>query len=246
MSENDKIAESTWNQLLTAALALPGARIDRDQYLRSELSKHLPAELVSQAVETSPARAGVPAEVINKIAKGSVWWHRAGVSAVSFVAGLPGCWWIAGTIPADLAQFFWHVVVVAQKLAYLHGWPTLGGDEGEVDDATRQILTLFIGVMMGNEAAARGLGTLAEKLSLELVKRLPRHALTKYALFRIAREVAKWIGIQLTKKKFAEILAKGVPIVGGLVSGTATWFTFSGMSSKLRRHLGSLPLSTGV
>ena len=40
---------------------------------------------------------------------------------------------MVGTVPADLAQFYWHTLVLAQKLAYLYGWPDLS-DKGEVDE----------------------------------------------------------------------------------------------------------------
>ena len=39
---------------------------------------------------------------------------------------------MAATIPADLAQDFWHAIVLSQKLAYLYGWPDLLED-GELD-----------------------------------------------------------------------------------------------------------------
>jgi len=37
---------------------------------------------------------------------------------LSTLVGLPGGWWIAGTIPADLAQYYQNVIQMAQKLAY--------------------------------------------------------------------------------------------------------------------------------
>ena len=43
---------------------------------------------------------------------------------------------MAGTIPADLAQDFAHVMRVEQKLAYLYGWQSFLNEDDEVDDET--------------------------------------------------------------------------------------------------------------
>jgi len=235
--------EDIWNRVLRTALAIPGARIDRKAFLRKELSKHVSPEMLECAIETTPAKAKIPKEVIHRIATSSIRWHRTGVSSVSFVAGIPGGWWIAGTVPADLAQFFWHVLILLQKLAYLYGWPDLTGDEEHLDDETLLILTVFIGVMFGAESAAKVLGDLAERAATEVLKRLPREALTKYGLYRLAREIAKWIGIKLTKDTFARYLSKVIPVVSGFISGTITWVSFSIMAKRLRKHLESLPLA---
>ncbi len=234
---------SVWNGVLGAALKLPGVKVDRTAFLRSALAAHVSPEVIMRAIETTPAKADVPDAVIHRVARASISWHRGGVTAVSALVGLPGGWWMAGTIPADLTQYFWHVLVVLQKLAYLHGWPQLLEEDHSIDDETMLVLTLFVGVMMGAQGAAEGLGKLAVALSAQVVKRLPRAALTKYALYRVAREVAKWIGVTMTKKKFAEWVGRAVPIVGGLVSGGVTWFAFGIGAKRLLRHLEGLPLA---
>lgn len=81
-----------WNLVLRTALALPGAKINRASFLRKELSKHFEAEVVEKAIETRPADAGIPASAIRSMAMGSIKFHRAGVSALSFASGVPGGW----------------------------------------------------------------------------------------------------------------------------------------------------------
>ena len=58
-------------------------------------------------------------------------------------------------------QYFWHVIVLLQKLAYLHGWPELFQDDEQIDDETKGVLTLFVGVMLDADRANDGLGKLA-------------------------------------------------------------------------------------
>ncbi len=240
--------ENVWNSVLRTALALPGVKVDRQAFLRRALSKHVSEKVLQSAIDTSPAKAGVSKNTIRRIATASIKWHRAGVSTLSFASGLPGGWWIAGTVPADLTQFFWHVLVILQKLAYLYGWPELFSEDSELelDDETLLILTVFVGVMLGAESAAKVLGDIAERAAAQVLKRLPRETLTKWGLYRLAREVAKRSGIKLTEDSFGRYLSRIVPILGGIISGTVTWISFSLMPSRLAAHLESLPLAANV
>src|SRR5205823_5509442 len=240
--------EDVWKSVLRTALGLPGVKIDRKAFLRRALSKHVTEKVLQSAIDTSPAKAGVSKNTIRRIATASIKWHRAGVSSVSFASGLPGGWWIAGTVPADMTQFFWHSLVILQKLAYLYGWPELFSEvsELELDDETLLILTVFVGVMLGAESAAKVLGDIAERAAAQFIKRLPRETLTKWGLYHLAREVAKRSGIKLTEDSFTRYLSRIVPILGGIISGTVTWISFSLMTSRLAAHLESLPLAANV
>src|SRR5438132_2108599 len=240
--------EDVWNSVLRTALALPGVKVDRKAFLRRALSKHVAEKVLQSAIDTSPAKAGVSKNTILRIATANIKWHRAGVSSVSFASGLPGGWWIAGTVPADLTQFFWHSLVMLQKLAYLYGWPELFSEDSELEleEETRLDLNVFVGAMLGAESAAKVLGDIAERAAAQVLKRLPRETLTKWGLYRLAREVAKRIGIKLTEDSFARYLSRIVPILGGIISGTVTWITFSLMTSRLAAHLESLPLAANV
>src|SRR2546427_8133662 len=238
--------EDVWNSVLRTAVLLPGAKVDRKAFLRKALSKHVTEKVLQSAIDTSPAKAGVSKNTIRRIATANIKWHRAGVSALSFASGLPGGWWIAGTVPADLTQSFWHVLVILQKLAYLYSWPELFSEDSELDDETLLILTVFVGVMLGAESAAKVLGEIADRATAQVLKRLPRETLTKWGLYRLAREVAKRSGIKLTEDSFGRYLSRIVPILGGVISGTVTWISFSLMTSRLAAHLESLPLAANV
>lgn len=230
-----------WNAVLSGALNLPGVRIDRAEFLSAALSRHVSPDRLRLAIETSPARAGIDAATIRQASEATIRLHHAGVTASSALAGLPGGWWMAGTIPTDMAQYFWHVIVVLQKLAYLHGWPVLLEHDRELDDDTKLVLTLFVGVMLGAHGAAEALRKLAAALAQEAVTRIPRAAMSRYALFRAAREVAKWLGISLTKRRFAEWVGRAVPVAGGIVAGTVTWYAFRLGTDRLLHHLELLP-----
>ena len=116
-------------------MALPMAKVDRASFLSSQLTSYCDNEVVRQAIESRPALAGVSPEVIDKLADACIRGHVLKASGISFATGLPGGWAMAGTIPVDLAQFYWHALVLAQKLAYLYGWPDLL-EQGQVDEET--------------------------------------------------------------------------------------------------------------
>ena len=117
---------------------------------------------------------------------------------------------MVATIPADLIQLQWNALMMAQKLAYLYGWPDLL-ENGNVDEQTELELTLLFGTMTGVAAAERGLAEIARPFAGQVFRRLPRQALTKTVYYPIAKQVAKWIGISLTKRGFAGGLRKSHP-----------------------------------
>ena len=243
VADSDGRGLKIWNVVLSTALRIPGARLHRASFLRAALGPHTSAEMLEQVVNSTPAKAGVPRDTIRRAALASIRWHRAGVSSTSLVVGIPGGWWVLGSVPADFAQYFWHVIVLLQKLAYLHGWPELFQDDEQIDDETKGVLTLFVGVMLGADRANDGLGRLAAAIGTQVAKRLPRASLTKYAVYQVAKQVAGWVGVSLTKKKFAEVVGRVVPLLGGVIAGTLTWTLFGAGAKRLHAHLEGLPLA---
>ena len=233
-----------WNKILKASLSIPGAKIDRKAFLTKEFQNKVTEEILKIALESTPAKAKIPKELIENVAQGCIKLHLAKVTSLSFLAGLPGGWWMAGTIPADLTQYFYQAIQLAQKLCYLFGWPEFF-TEKEISDDTLYELTLFIGVMFGAQAANKIIRELAENIAVEMAKRIPRKSLTEYGLYNLAKQIGKWIGVKLTKESTGRFLSKLVPILGGFVSGGISYFTLKTMSKRLFNHLRSLPLATG-
>ncbi len=238
----DTSASSNFGQALVFAAKLPGVRIERSAYLRRSLARHCTQEQIERAVATTPAEAGVPASVLRKLADASIRHETGKVTALSAAAGIPGGIAMLGTIPADAAQYLAHMLRIAQKLAYLYSWPELFSGEGEEpDDATQNMLTLFVGVMFGVQAANKGVGIVAAKLAEQVAKQLPKKALTKGLVYPIVKKVSGQVGVHMTKSVFANGLAKVIPLAGSVLSGGLTLATFAPMAARLRRHLEALP-----
>lgn len=235
---------SKFTQALDAAARMPGVRINRAAYLRAALKRHCSEEQIQRAIVESPAAAGIPFEVITEVANDSVKYETAKATALSAAAGIPGGLAMIGTVPADLAQYFGHMLRISQKLAYIYSWPDLFTDDSdELDDATEGILTLFVGVMFGVQLAQAGVAKVSTMIAGQVLQKLPQQALTKGAIYPVVKKVAAYLGIRMTKQLFAGGVAKIVPVVGALLSGGLTLGTFLPMSKRLQKHLASLELT---
>ena len=225
-----------WNKVMGAALSMPGVKVDRDDFLKKELKNYCSPEQLNLAISSRPITV-VSKEIIDRIANACINSHTTKVTTISAVAGIPGGFAMAGTIPADMAQYYWHVFVLAQKLAYLYGFPDLRDENGNLTDTASDMLTLFVGVMMGASAANQAIKGLAKEFAKQVVKRLPQKALTKTIYYPIIKQIAKWIGVKLTKDTFAKGLGKVIPILGGLISGGLTLATFRPSAKRLQHKL---------
>ncbi|MGM0462466.1 MAG: hypothetical protein ACQEQ4_08620 [Fibrobacterota bacterium] len=106
-----ELSTQVWNTVLNTALSLPGARVGREKYLRTLLRPYAAPQKIEQAISTTPARAHIPQYRIHHIARAVISSHKRRVTALSAASGLPGKWWYAATLPADLVQFFYHAIV---------------------------------------------------------------------------------------------------------------------------------------
>ena len=83
-------------------MKVPLVKINREKFLRKELIKYFPEDIVNLSIEKNPAFAGVERERVNKIATHIINFESNKVTAISAAAGIPGGAAMAATIPADL------------------------------------------------------------------------------------------------------------------------------------------------
>lgn len=238
-----EIPEITPEDVLLQSIKLPGVKIDRTQFLKKELIKYYSEKEINLAIERNPAFAGIEREKINIIAKQVIDYETNRVSAISFAAGIPGGVAMAVALPADLVQYFGFILKVMQKLAYLYGFSDFELDGDNISDSTMNNILLFLGVMFGVQGAAQGVKIVAETATRKVSKSLAQKALTKGAVYPIAKKVATTLGFKMTKDVFAKGISKVVPIVGGAVSGGLTYVTFKSCANKLKNDFKELNLS---
>ena len=218
--------------VITKALTVPGVKVDRKEFL-SKFFDAADPELRARILEVGPVEAGCSREEIMRLAKGLVNKRTLESSSFSFAAGIPGGIAMAGTIPADLLQYYGFAIRLAQEIAYLYGADDMW-KEGSLDsEKVVNTFILYLGVMFGASGASATLKAMTAALSERALKKLPQMALTKTFYYPIIKSIAQFFGKSLTKEAFAKGVAKAIPIIGGIASGGLTLVSMRPMGMRL-------------
>ena len=231
--------------VIIKGLRIPGIKIKREEFLRKELFKRYPQDVIDIAVAESPMKAKIPVKEIDKIADEVIKFERNCVSGISAALGVPGGWAMIATIPADIAQYYGYLLRATQKLLYLYGFPEIDTEEegNKFDDGTMNTLIICFGVMYGTAGANNALKAMAKALGVGVEKQLLKKALTKGTIYPIVKSVAKWFGVKMTKEVFSGFFKKAIPIVGGVLGGGITYLSFKPCCDKLKKSLQDTILS---
>ena len=231
--------------IIVLAIKAPGVHITRANFLKKELFKNYPQEVIDKAIATTPAQAGIPSEEIDKIADEVIKFERNCVSGISAALGAPGGWAMAATIPADIIQYYGYTLRATQKLLYLYGFPEIDSDEEglQLDSQTINQIILCLGVMNGVAGANNAIKGMAKALAVGVEKKLLNTALTKGTFYPLVKAIAKWFGVKMTKSIFAGFFKKAIPVVGGIVGGGITFFSFKPCCYRLKNVLQDTMLS---
>lgn len=231
--------------VIILGLKTPGIRIKRDEFLKKEFSNKFKEEQIEQAIITTPTKAGISIDEINKIADSIISFERKCVSGISAALGAPGGVAMVATIPADIAQYYGYMLRAAQKLMYLYGFPEIDiREKGQsFDTETLNVLIICLGVMYGVAGANNAIKAMAKALATGVEKKLIHTALTKGTIYPIVKSVAKWFGVKMTKEIFAGFFKKAIPVVGGVIGGGITFLSFKPCCDKLKNSLQDTLLS---
>ena len=240
----------TAEKILLAAMKVPGVRIDRDRFLRRELTLFFTDDAVERAVACNPAAAGIPKEKINGIAQGLINREANQVTGFSVLASLPGAAVpaaVAGAVTADIVAYFSHVLRVIQELAYLYGFEDFGlneedPDDGGIDPDKMDQIMVFLGVMFGIRGSGPVLEKLANFMAKHTAKKLVKQTLKKSVVIPGTEKIIAGIGIKLTKQMLADAVASAIPVAGSVVSGLLMYTLFKPRCMKLKRKLKACPL----
>lgn len=231
--------------VIILAVKTPGVHVARDSFLRKELYKNHPAEVIEDAIARTPALVGISAEEIDKIADEVIKFERNCVSGISAALGMPGGAAMAATIPADIVQYYGYTLRAIQKLLYLYGFPEIDTDEEGIflDSETINRIIICLGVMNGVAGANNAIKALAQALAKGVEKKLLSAALTKGTFYPILKSTLKWFGVKLTKEIFAKSVKNVIPVVGSVVGGGITFLSFKPCCLRLKAALTDTMLS---
>jgi len=227
-----------FNDVLAEVVKIPGVRIEREEFLKHNFSSKFADDMVRKIVQTSPIRAGVSGSVLDEIARECIDYEQLKVSILSFGTGffgLPG-------MPADLAQYLAHVLRISQKLAYVYGYPKIISVESGMDEKTKGMILLFIGLMYGVNGANKVIAEVSKSLAAKLAKDIGKTAVTRTAWYPLLKELGKSVGIKVTKDYVAKGVGKAFPLLGAVVGFGVSYYAFGEGSERLYESLRKNPV----
>lgn len=231
--------------VIIKGLKTPGIKINRAEFLAKTLKKRFPQETIDAAIAESPMRANIAQTEIDKMTNEAINFERTCVSGISAALSAPGGVAMVATVPADLMQYYAYLLRMAQKLLYLYGFPQIDTEEtGEkFDDGTMNTLILCFGVMYGVAGANKALLTVARALGAGLSKKFMQTAVTKGTIYPVLRAILKCFNVKLTKQLASKAINHSLPVIGGVIGGGITFFSFKSCGEKLKKTLRDTYLS---
>jgi hypothetical protein len=227
-----------FKDIVAQAARMPGVSVNRASYLSTTLGKRYGQRIIQAAIETTPARAGITDRDIERAARNSIAKERQRTTLISAAAGIPGGVAMAATVPADLVQFWMHLLRVLQKLSYLYGWGDLVSLNGrEPDDSKRAALVLFLAMMAGVEEADDALRSLAILRVSGAREAELRNALLREPYNSAVAASSAALSSRLATRVTGQVAEKTVPIVGGFISGKVSNASFNDMAKRLHKQL---------
>lgn len=212
----------SFESVVEAAVKIPGVKVNRNEYL-SKIFENEPVDIL-RVIQDGPVAAMLPQAKLEEIADNQIRLRVTQSSAASFIAGMPGGLALAATIPADTLQFFGMTLRMAQEIAYLYGAESFWGADGLVNTYARDELILYVGAMYdipGAQAAARYL--ISDN----------GHQIEDDEWNAIVSYIGKEVCRKLTASTATTGIAKLFPVIGGIVSGGATFIQLSPMGNRL-------------
>lgn len=230
MSDNSGITY----QIIEKSLSIPGVKVNRRDFLIEIFADKIAQEEIPLLLKLGPVKSGLfTPEQLKKAAIKNCNKNKWQCSATSFASGIPGGFAMFGTIPLDTMQFFGFNLRVAQQIAYIYGHEDFWSGDVLDNERVESELVVFLGTMLGAGGAAQVTRLLSAQLAKKVATDLPKKALTKTIYYPIIKNIAKSIGINITKNTFAKGLSKIIPVLGGALSGGITYKSMSVMNKRL-------------
>lgn len=230
----------TFKDVIAQATRMPGVSVDRSLYLAKALGKRRDRIVVRDAITTTPARAGIDERELARMARRSIAKESHRTTLISTAAGIPGGVALAATVPADLVQFWMHLLRTLQKLSYLYGWRDLVYLDGrEPDEAKRAAIVLFLAMMAGIEEADDALRQLAIMRVAGATEKDLREALLREPYLTTVASASASLGQRTATRVTGQVAGKAVPIVGAVISGRISNASFNEMAKRLHDQLKS-------
>lgn len=212
--------------IINGAMKVPGVKVNREEFLEKELKGKVPDKMIEDALVYGTKKAGIPIELIEKMAKNTINSKALLTVTASFLSGMPGgLIGLLGGSSADVIQYYANFFNLAQKLMYLYGYQ----DINELDSSQEDVMIVVLGVASGVEVA----NAFLKKVLNETAVKLQEKAIANQVLIILGKKSAT----RISEEQIAKIFGKAVPIIGGLISGIISASTFKPMAKRLNKSL---------
>ncbi|SHK77475.1 hypothetical protein [Fibrobacter sp. UWB12] len=215
------------------ALKIPGVKVNRTAFLKQQLCLYIADAKLNLISEKKPYDIADD-KILDVVAEATIKNHVRAVTLISAASGLPANPMAAvGLAAADMAQYFAQVLMLAQKIAYIYGFPDLMDEKENFSEVSKSMLFVLLAVAFGCKVGDQKIRLVLAALAKGVEKKLPQQALTKTWWYPIIKALAPWFGKKMTKDRMGVLLGKAIPFIGMPLSGGFTFFSFR----KAAKHL---------
>lgn len=182
------------------ALEIPKVTVDREKFLHKVLEDLCSAEDLENIIAGNPTQY-FNLIILDSLADSEINSTRRKVSAISAGTGLGSNPFLSvGLAIGDMAQYMAFSMNIAQKLAYIYGYPDLRDDNGKITQKTLGMLIPMLGVMFGAKGSGAALDVIAKELGKQALKTIPEDLMEKILKNQIVKRIMQTLHIKLSEK----------------------------------------------
>lgn len=181
--------------------------------------------------------------ILDQVAESYIVSAKHWLTLVGFATGLPGGLVGLGLSSADIEEYVRTLYRLAQALGYTYGVlpnPLIKDLDLKSADYMNyvagdilKIMIMGLGVSAVSISIVEGAKKFAEKEAKEiLTKRVSDKIIT-----RLAKQIAKLLGVRVTKGTVSKLVSRVIPVVGGGVSATLNYKAIGELGEKVQCSL---------
>jgi hypothetical protein len=181
--------------------------------------------------------------LLDDYAKNLINNKKLGVSLTGFGTSFSGGIVSYIGLPVEIKIYMRNIYNLSQELGYIYGVipspliKNIEEDKNKFLVAVQEDTLKALALAFGSSTTS----LLAKKVSQSFIEKEAKLILkTKVSdkmITKLSKEVAKLVGIKLTKKTINKSLVKWAPVVGGFVSGIINYYSFDKIANNLIKGL---------
>jgi hypothetical protein len=231
--ENPSKGLAVFEKSFELALKIPSVKVNRTAFLKHQLRPYI-SDVKLNLISEKKTYDIAEDKILDLVADATIKNHVRAVTLLSAASGFPANPLIAvGLASADVAQYFAQVLMLAQKIAYIYGFPDLMDENENFTEVSKTMLFVLLAVAFGCKVGDQKIRLVLAALAKGVEKKLPKLALMHTWWYPIIKKIAPWFGKKMTKDKMGVLLGKAIPFIGMPLSGGFTFFSFR----KAAKHL---------